>query len=151
MEKNRGSVSRRNMLIVAGGALAAVGALIAAPYRAIFGRRPSQISAVRPSALRTQSLASAGYSEWTEQVGATFAVAGAQGLSLAGVRPLDSAGRRPTGVRDRAFVAVFDVLGGGTMAGDLIYTVSHPEFGPFRLFLSVADARTPSRMLAIFN
>jgi hypothetical protein len=37
------------------------------------------------------------------------------------------------------------------MAGDLIYTVSHPQYGPFQLFLSVADARTPNRMLAVFN
>jgi hypothetical protein len=150
MEKTRGSFSRRNVLIVAGGALAAVGALIAAPYRAVIGRRARELTIAR-APRRSQSLATAGYDEWTQQIGSTLAIAGAQGLSLAGVRALESSGPRPLGARDRAFVAVFDVRGGGSMAGDLIYTVSHPQYGPFQLFLSVADARTPNRMLAVFN
>jgi len=37
------------------------------------------------------------------------------------------------------------------MAGDLIYTVSHPEYGAFPIFLSATDSRTPGRMLAVFN
>ncbi|HYJ53617.1 MAG TPA: hypothetical protein VEW04_10650 [Allosphingosinicella sp.] len=100
---------------------------------------------------RRLSLASASYDEWADQVGSTFAVAGGHGMALAGVRALSSSGTRPTGTRDRAFVALFDVLAGGTMAGDLIYTVSHPESGPFQVFLAATDPRTPRRMLAVFN
>jgi hypothetical protein len=99
-----------------------------------------------------RSLASAGHDEWAAQVGATFAVAGAQGLALAEVRPLPSSGRRPSGARDRAFVAQFDLLGGTPIVGDRIYTVSHPRHGPFQLFLTAADdARNPGRMHAVFN
>jgi len=151
MEKTRGTFSRRNMLILAGTAVAALGAVIAAPYRAVIGRRASSLVRAEPIGRRSASLASAGYEEWAEQVGATFLVGGAQGMSLAGVRPLASSGTRPAGMRDRAFVALFDVAG-GTMAGDLIYTVSHQNSGPFQVFLSAAsDPRTPGRMLAVFN
>ena len=37
------------------------------------------------------------------------------------------------------------------MAGDLIYTISHPEYGPFRIFLSASGPATPGAMLAVFN
>jgi hypothetical protein len=74
-------------------------------------------------------------------------------MRLAGVRPMASEGPRPMSVARRsAFVAMFDVLGGQTVAGDLIYTASHPQYGPLQIFLSAsADPRTPGRVLAVFN
>jgi hypothetical protein len=139
------------MLIVGGGAFAAIGAVIAAPFNAVIGRRAREFVRARPVLGRSVSLASASYDIWAAQVGAAFAVGGGQGITLAGVRALESSGPRPPGARDRAFVALFDVRGAGTMAGDLIYTVSHSEYGPLQVFLSTADARTPGRMMAIFN
>jgi hypothetical protein len=88
-------------------------------------------------------------SEWTTQIGSTFTVGGGYALRLAGVEPLQSEGERPPGLRDRAFAAVFDVARGGTLPGDLIYTVSHPQYGPLQLFMSATS--NPRRMLAIFN
>jgi len=152
MKETRGTLSRRNMLIAGGGACAALGAVIAAPYQATIRSRARELVRAQPVRRTTISLARAGYDEWSGQLGTTFAVGGGQGMTLAGVRTLQSSGTRPTGTRDRAFVAVFDVQGGGTMAGDLIYTVSHADYGAFQIFLSAAgDARTPGRMLAVFN
>jgi hypothetical protein len=152
MEETRGSYSRRNMLFAAGGAAAAIGATIAMPARAGVGARSAEATPARPSIAGGASLASAGYDEWARLVGTSFALGGGQALVLAGVRALDSAGPRPSGTRDRAFVAAFDLRGARAMAGDLIYTVSNPASGPFRIFLSAAgDARTPGRMLAVFN
>jgi len=140
------------MLFVAGGALAAVGAVIAAPFKSMVNTRARDLVRARPMQRSAQSLASASYDEWAGQVGSTFTVAGGQRLTLQGVRPMESSGPRPAGSRDRAFVATFDVLGRGTMAGDLIYTVSHADHGPLQIFISAAaDPRLPGRMLAVFN
>jgi hypothetical protein len=152
MEETRGSYSRRNMLIAAGGAAAAIGATVALPYRAGAAARTAEAARTRPSLAGGSSLASAGYDEWARLVGTSFALGGGQALVLAGVRAVDSAGPRPAGTRDRAFIAAFDLRGARTMAGDQIYTVSNPASGPFQIFLSAApDARTPGRMLAVFN
>ena len=92
--------------------------------------------------------------EWTEMVGSTFQVTGGYALKLVGVSPLLSGGARPWNLgRDRAFLAVFDVLGGLTMAGDLIYSARHPRYGELQVFLSAAGeaATLGRRMHAVFN
>ena len=67
-------------------------------------------------------------------------------------RPLASGGARPWNLgRDRAHLAVFDVIGGMTMAGDLIYSARHPQYGEIPIFLTVPDAARPGRMHAVFN
>jgi len=153
MEEPDNHLSRRKMMLVTGGAVAGAGALIAAPFR-------EKIVATAREALTSTrlgrgllSLAHAGYEEWAAQVGSVFTLGGGTRITLAGVRPLPSSGTRPAGLgRDRAFVAVFEPARGQSLAGDLIYTAIHREYGPLPLFLSAGgDARTPGRMLAVFN
>lgn len=152
MEKPGFRLSRRNALVIVGGAAVAMGAVLAAPYKALITRRGRELARAQPFLRRLLSLADAGYDEWLDQVGSVFAVGGGTGMSLFGVEPLNSSGARPLNLRDRAFLLHFNVLNGGTMAGDLIYTVSHPQYGPLRIFLSAStDRRTPGRMLAVFN
>lgn len=141
------------MMLVTGGAVAGAGALIAAPFRAEIAATARQVLTSVPLGRGLLSLADAGYDEWAAQVGSVFALGGGTRITLAGVRPLPSSGTRPAGLRrDRAFVAVFDSPRGQSLAGDLIYTANHPEYGPLPLFLSpTSDARTPGRMLAVFN
>lgn len=143
------SLSRRNILF--GFAGLAVAAVIAAPRLLPGGeQRARRLLASNPLTRRFVSLADAEQSEWAAQVGSTFAAEGGFRLRLAGVRPLASPGVRPAGVgRERAFVAVFDLLGGATMPGDLIYTMSHGEYAALPVFLSAAE--DPRRMLAVFN
>lgn len=145
-------LSRRN--VVVGGATAAtVGAIALSPLGVPISREAQALLATQPWARGMLSLSSAGYDQWVAQVGSVFALGGGTSMRLAGVRPLESDGARPMGVARRsAFVAVFDLLGGQTMAGDLIYTASHPQYGPLQIFLSASgDSRTPARMLAVFN
>ena len=153
MEKTGNKLSRRNMLLIAGGAVAGAGALIAAPFRQQIVRRGRELVTSTSFGRRFVSLANADYDEWAAQVGSTFTLGGGTALKLVGVRAFPSSGNRPAGLaRSRAFVAVFDPLGGRTLAGDLIYTANHAEYGPLPLFLSGAgDPRTPARMLAVFN
>lgn len=142
-------LSRRRMVVALGGAAVTVGALFAAPLRSLIeasGREPANTVPLR----RTINLATAGYADWLAQVGTTFA-GGGYNLKLTGVAPLLSTGVRPAGLRDRAFALNFDVAGGRTMAGDLIYTINHPQYGPLQVFLAVTGPQTPARMLAVFN
>ncbi|HMG45879.1 MAG TPA: hypothetical protein VK614_00260 [Allosphingosinicella sp.] len=143
-------LSRRRMLVVLGGGALVVGAVIAAPYKALIARRGRELAVRMPFVRRMLTLANAGYAEWMETVGSTFS-GGGYAMLLIGVEALNSDGQRPLGLRDRAFALHFNVLNGGTMAGNLIYTVSHPEYGPLQMFLSPHDPATPSRMLAVFN
>jgi hypothetical protein len=149
MEQRALKPSRRNLLVGLGGA--AIAAMVALPLvRSTGSDRARRILAANPLTRRFVSLVHAEQDEWTAQVGATFAAVGGYRLRLAGVEPLPSAGDRPAEVtRQSAFLAVFDVLDGKSMAGDLIYAVSHPEYGAMPLFLS-ASAR-PGRMVALFN
>lgn len=93
-------------------------------------------------------LATATQEQWAAQVGQVFEVAG-QTMRLAGVRALPSLGARPASVRQRGFLAVFDLAGGSALASDLIYDLSHRVHGQLSLFLTATDS--PSRMHAVFN
>jgi hypothetical protein len=149
MERAASTLSRRNILI--GLASAAVCALIATPaLRPSVGGRTRRLLAANPFTRRFLSLANAEQDEWSAQVGSDFAVEGGYTLRLAGVRPVPSEGPRPPeATRRRGFIAVFDVRGGMTLASDLIYTVSHPQYGPLQIFLSATG--DPRRMFAYFN
>ena len=149
MEQARASLSRRNILITIGAAAAGAVALLGTAFRPAVTRQARRVLASTPLTRGMLSLSQAEMEEWSAQIGSTFTVGGGYALRLAGVEPLQSDGERPAALRDRAFAAVFDVARGGTMAGDLIYTVSHPQYGPLQLFLSATD--NPRRMLAIFN
>lgn len=143
--------SRRNIL-VAGGAVMAVGALAAAPFRAVIAQRARKLAVAVPTLRRMLSLANGSYEEWLAQVGSRFAIGGGTVMQLSGVRALLSVGQLPAGSRARAFVAFFEPLAGATMAPDLIYTANHPQYGPLPIFLSAAPTpRAPGRMMAVFN
>jgi len=152
MEKTQGALTRRKMMLITGGAVAGAGALIAAPFRAEIAATVRQVLISTPLGRAFVSLANAGYEEWAAQVGSIFTLGDGTRLTLAGVRAFPSTGVRPRGVRDRAFVALFDTRSGRGVAPDLIQTANHAQYGPLPLFLSAAgDARTPGRMLAVFN
>lgn len=141
------------MLIAGGGAVAALGAFSLSPLGTPVTRKARQLAASQPWARRFLSLSQGTLAEWEAQIGSVFSVGGGISMRLAGVRAFASPGARPRGVsRKSAFLAVFDVEGGAQMASDLIYTVSHPQYGPLQMFLSAsADPRSPARMLAVFN
>lgn len=139
--------SRRNVLIGAGG-LAGLAALVATP-----ALRPLLPGGVRRmldgrAAPGAAALARAEREQWSAQVGSTFDVAG-QTLRLAGVRPLPSEGERPAGLRRQGFLAVFDVVGGGGLPGDLVYDLASRRHGALSLFLSATD--DTARMIAVIN
>ncbi len=143
------TVSRRSILLgLAGAAVSAVIATTA--LSPSMGERTRRLLAGNRFTRRFVSLADAGQGEWAAQVGSAFRLEGGYRLRLAGVRPLHSQGARPAAVaRDRAFAAVFEVLNGGTLAEDLIYSASHAQYGALPLFLT--GTGDPRRMLAVFN
>ena len=139
-------LSRR--LVVAG--LCASGA-----YAAVKTVGALQPAASRPLGVgrqRALALKSGGMDAWTRMRGHEFHVLGFR-LKLLGTRPLMSQGVRPPEVARRsAFLAVFEVLAGGEMPGDLIYTLTTRGVAPFDMFLSSgASAQFPNRMHAVFN
>jgi hypothetical protein len=151
MNKTDSRFSRRNMLLVLGGAVAAAGAFAASPFRNLATQRARDLVVALPRLRHLVSLAQGSFEEWQAQVGSQFAIGGGQVMQLSGVRALPSGGARPAG-RVRAFVAFLEPLGQGTMAPDLIYTANHAQYGPLQIFLSAAPAaRAPGRMLAVFN
>jgi hypothetical protein len=145
-------LSRRRMMLVTGGAVAGAGALIAAPARKAIK------SVARGVAVNTGigrgffSLANATYQEWLNEVGSTFSLGGRTNVRLVGVRALPTSGAKPQGVRAQGFVALFDPVTRQALPTDIIYTATHPNYGPMQLFLAgTSDPRTPGRMAAVFN
>ena len=154
MDKAKFFLSRRGLIAALGG-VATAGVLLAATrFRAVIAVTVNNALRSQPLARPiTYSLANGTAEQWLEQVGSTFTVGGGTSLKLIGISALSSPGPRPAQVsRSRAFIAKFDVQNGGTMAGDLIYTASHPRYGAFRIFLSASpDPQLPHRMTALFN
>lgn len=146
------TLSRRKV-IVAGGAAAAVGAVAASPLSVPIARETRELLATQTWARSILSLADASYEEWAEVVGSVFSLGGGVSMRLSGVSPFAADRTRPMRVgRERAFLAVFEVANGHSLASDLIYTAHHGQYGPLQIFLSAAgEARAPGRMLAVFN
>lgn len=145
------NLNRRNMLLVTGGAVAGASALVAAPFRESI-KSVGRTLTVNSSAPGFQSLASGSYEQWLNEVGASFALGGASRVKLVGVRALPTYGVKPQGVRAQGFAAFFEPSAGQSIAPDLIYTATHSSYGPMPLFLARSnDARTPNRMVAVFN
>jgi hypothetical protein len=154
MEQTRSFLSRRKLLVGLSGIAAASVALMASPFRAVIAMTTRDLVRSQPVLRRMLlSLGDAGYDEWLDQVGTTFAVGGGTNLKLIGVSAFNNVGQRPIRLgRSQAFQAKFDVQNGGTMAGDLIYTALHPRYGAFNIFLTASsNPNTPHRMTAIFN
>lgn len=151
MEKAQSKLSRRNVLLGLTGGAAATAVLAPALSPGV-GRKARELAVRSGVGRRFLSLDNASLREWSEMVGSSFRVTGGYALKLVGVRPLESSGARPWNLgRDRAFLAVFDVLGGMTMAGDLIYSARHPQYGEIPIFLTAGDPASPGRMHAVFN
>lgn len=94
-------------------------------------------------------LATAEAETWMAAAGSTFR-AGAYTMQLAGIELMGAAGSRPAELRQQTFIAAFEIISGGFMPGDLVYTVSSARIPAFDIFLT-ADAGNPGRMRALFN
>jgi hypothetical protein len=142
-------LSRRKLLAGLGVGVAAVGAIAAPALQLNWTRKPG--AKVSWWDRQFTSLANAGVDEWSRQVGAEFALAG--GIArLAEVTPLRSPGRRPAGLRESAFVAVFESAGASLPPGDRILDVSHAAAGKMKVYFSACgDKCGGHRLQAIFN
>lgn len=141
--------TRRRLLAGLGFGVAAVGAIAAPALQLSWTRKPG----AKDSWWDRQftSLANAGVDEWSRQVGSEFALAGGV-AKLAEVTPLRSPGRRPAGLRDGAFMAVFESGGAALPPGDRILDVSHQAAGKMKIyFSSCGDKCGGHRLQAIFN
>jgi hypothetical protein len=146
-------LNRRRMMLATGGAVAGASALLAAPFREEIASKTRELAVSTGVGRGMLSLASAGYDEWLGQVGSTFSLGGRTSVQLVGVRALPTSGTKPRGVRAQAFAAFFDPATRGlSIAPDLIYTATHDVYGPMQIFLaSAGTARTPGRLVAVFN
>jgi hypothetical protein len=145
-EKRGVRLSRR--VVVAG--LCASGAYAAT--RTVQALQPGASPPLGIGQQRALALKTGGIDAWTRMRGSEFSALGFR-LKFLGTRPLISEGERPPEVARRsAFLAVFEIVGGGQMPGDLIYTLATRGVAPFDVFLSsAASARFPNRMHAVFN
>lgn len=142
-------LTRRTALAGLGFGVAAVGAIAAPALQLNWTRKPGATGSWWDR--QFTSLASAGADEWSRQVGTEFALAGGV-ARLAEVTPLRSPGRRPAGLRDGAFVAVFESAGASLPPGDRILDVSHSAGGDMKVYFSAcADKCGGHRLQAVFN
>ncbi|HEX8224937.1 MAG TPA: hypothetical protein VF605_14045 [Allosphingosinicella sp.] len=150
MSREKSSLlTRRKALAGLGFGVVAVGAIAAPALQLSWTRKPGAEGSWWDR--QFTSLANAGVDEWTRQVGAEFALAGGV-ARLAEVTPLRSPGRRPAGLRESAFVAVFESSGASLPAGDRILDVSHSAGGDMKVYFSACgDKCGGQRLQAIFN
>ena len=149
MAEVRSHLSRRNMLI----GLAAGGAATAGTVATQgFSESPSFANMLRPAGLAPCGLPRryAGYSDWKSLVGSNFTAHSGETLKLVDVQAFPHEGSRPSTIRDRAFVARFDITKGAEL-GENLYGLAHPVAGAFDIFMSKSGPDKPLRMLAVFN
>jgi hypothetical protein len=140
-------LSRRNVVIGLAGSAAA--GTVAVQQS---GGAKAFAELLRPSGKGSSNawLAKATWADWETQIGANFTANTGQVLKLIDIQRFPADAKRPKNLRDRAFVARFDIVRGGQMAPDTIYRVNHRR-GAFDIFLSKGDPEKPRRMLAVFN
>ena len=142
------SVSRRH--VVAG--IGASGLIGAFSFAAVKTQQQLE-KELKTTGQTTQpsTLATSEKDRWSRMVGDEFTGGGFR-LKLMGIQALNSKGERPPEVtRDAAFLAVFEVISGGYMPGDLIYRMSTRNQV---LDIFLANAFTPEfprNMHAVFN
>jgi hypothetical protein len=142
-------LTRRGALAGLGFGVAAAGAVASPALQLSWTREPGAKDSWWDR--RFTSLATAGADEWSRQVGSEFALAGSV-ARLAEVTPLRSPGPRPPGLREGAFVAVFESAGESLPAGDSILDVSHSAAGAMKVYFSACSDKCGGRRLqAIFN
>jgi hypothetical protein len=142
-------LSRRKLLAGLGFGVAAVGALATPALQLSWTRKPGAKGSWWDR--QFTSLSSAGMDEWSRQVGSEFSFAGAA-ARLTQVNALAPAGRRPSGLRDRAFELVFESAGATLPVGDRIHDVTHSVGGNMKIYFSVCGSTCGGRRLqAVFN
>lgn len=117
------------------------------------GRAPPEppMNPAQAAAQQGQALATGEMDRWARMVGKPFDTTGFT-LKVGGVRPLPSVGDRPADVtRQAAFLVVFEVLSGGVMPGDLIYTMTSSTHVLDVFIARAATTEFPNRMHAVFN
>ncbi len=117
------------------------------------GRAPPEtaLDPAQAAAQQGQALATGEMDRWARMVGKQFGTTGFT-LKVAGVQPLPTSGERPADVtRQAAFLVVFDVLSGGEMPGDLIYTMTSSTHALDVFIARAATTEFPNRMHAVFN
>jgi hypothetical protein len=148
--ENSSRLSRRNLLAGLGFGVAAVGAIAAPALKLSWTRKPEAKGSWWDR--QFTSLANAGADEWTRQIGSEFALAGGVVARLAEVSPLRSPGRRPAGLRDGGFIAVFESAGAALPAGDRMLDVTHSAAGKMQVYFSACgDQCGGHRLQALFN
>jgi hypothetical protein len=142
-------LSRRDLLA----GFAAVGAF-AAVAMAAKNSRITRSSSLRGTATGTRSrpasLATAEIEHWMAEVGSDFDIAHTR-MRLSGVRALAAEGTRPAELRQRPFIAVFDLPQGEALPGNLLYHIANRNYPAFDIYLSEPGDQSLHRMLAIFN
>jgi hypothetical protein len=140
-------VNRRTVV----GSLLASGLLGVFSFAAVRKQEGSSGTTSTSSQTTTQTgLATSEMDKWSRRVGSDFTT-GTFRLRLQGVRALNSSGDRPAELRDTAFLAVFEVLSGGYMPGDLIYRMTTRN-EVLDVFLANAfTSQYPRNMHAVFN
>ena len=142
-------LSRRNLLA----GFAAVGAFAVVAMAAKNSRiaRSSSLRSTSGGArTRPASLATAEIEHWMAEVGSWFDIAHTR-MRLAGVRALPVEGARPAEVRQRPFIAVFDLPQGEAMPGNLVYRIANQAYPAFDVYLAEPGDQSLHRMLAVFN
>ena len=144
---NRLSVSRRH--VVAG--MCASGLLGAFSFAAVKLQQQQKNLEPVTGSVQTEPLATSEMDRWSRMVGNEFTGSGFR-LKLMGVQPLNSQGVRPPEVtRDAAFLAVFEVLSGGYMPGDLIYRLTNRNQVVDIFLANAFTPQFPRNMNAVFN
>ena len=151
MSRIQAHMSRRNMLV--GLAAAGVIGAIAMAAKTGGGETGSTDAAASGAggSTRPASLATAEIEHWMAEVGASFDIAFTR-MRLAGVTPLEIEGApRPANLRQRPFVAVFDLPQGQTLPGNLVYRIVTRNYPAFDIFLDEPAPTALRRMRAVFN
>jgi len=143
-------LSRRNMLVGLTAGAATVGTVAVRSGQAQIESFRQLLWQRRPGRHRVP-LGTAGLDDWALQIGSKFQTASGDVLKLADVRAFPQADKRPRGLRDRAFVAGFEVVSGNPLPDQLIQHVDHPEGGRFDILLSAGSPDKPGRMIAVFG
>jgi len=150
MAQQSTNTSRRTVVIGLAAAGAAGTATVATP---LFTDPEALQNILRPLGLgkRGVGLGTATSGDWALQEESLFTAETGHVLKLADVQVFSERTPRPAGLRDKAFVARFDIVRGGPMEGDKTYRFNHRDGGTFDMYLSSKNPANPLRMLAVFN
>jgi hypothetical protein len=151
MSKEEARVSRRNLLVGLAGT-AAVGAVavteggqqqVAAFKNMLWKRQPGN---------RYARLANASVDDWALKIGSTFTTSTGHTFKLTDVRQFGGQGKRPAGLRDRPFVAGFQVVSGpATLPKEITLAVTGSDGQSFDMFNTAGSRDKPDRRIAVFG